>query len=200
MSTLTVSPEWSTPKGALCWTSAETGHWAVISDDQKYRYMLGRVIQERLSARTPRVSVFVMLNPSKADHHVSDPTITRCEDFAERMGSTLLIVVNLFAYRATDMKELERVKDPVGELNDWALDWPRRSALQRKSIPFDFIAAWGSASKLSATFRRNMVFPRHANAFDLFRPMPLMHLGLTAGDEPRHPLYLASTTKPEVWV
>lgn len=55
---------------------------AKISDCGKYRYSLSRRWGEIRAGRPP--IVFVMLNPSTADHTVDDPTIRRCIAFAKR--------------------------------------------------------------------------------------------------------------------
>ncbi len=46
--------------------------------------------------------VWVMLNPSTADHVHDDPTIRRCMGFARAWGYGGIAVVNLYAWRATD--------------------------------------------------------------------------------------------------
>jgi hypothetical protein len=189
------------PQGAVLDVHARTQNWAVFSTDRKYRYMLGRELQDGLPLRPLKIVTFCMLNPSKAEHHKDDPTITRCIDFAERFGATTMIVVNLFAWRSTDPKGLERAADPIGELNDWAIDWPRRSALQRPDRPWEFIAAWGTASALKSDFRMRFFDVQHARVVDRLRPMPLKHLGLTSKFLPKHPLYLPRTTTPSsVWL
>lgn len=62
--------------------------------------------------------VFVMLNPSTADHEVDDATIRRCMTFAIAHGMSAIDVVNLFAFRATDPADLRHAGYPVGEAND----------------------------------------------------------------------------------
>jgi len=76
-------------------------HGAVVSDDGLYRYILTRTWDRSLPAL-----VFCMLNPSTADATVDDPTIRKCIGFAQRLGYGGIIVVNLFAYRATKPREL----------------------------------------------------------------------------------------------
>jgi hypothetical protein len=62
--------------------------------------------------------VFCMLNPSTADASEDDPTIRRGVDFANRFGYGRLVVVNLFALCATDPRQLNMIRDPVGPDND----------------------------------------------------------------------------------
>lgn len=69
---------------------------ATISECGRYRYRLTRRFADGPCA------TFVMLNPSTADETIDDPTIRRCRNFAIREGCGGLVVVNLFAYRATD--------------------------------------------------------------------------------------------------
>ena len=70
---------------------------AVFSDDMVYRYRLWRTWDPDLPT-----CLFIMLNPSTADHEQNDPTIRRCLDFAKQWGYGQLLVGNLFALRATD--------------------------------------------------------------------------------------------------
>ena len=64
---------------------------------------------------------FIGLNPSTADETVNDPTVTRCMGYARRWGYSGMIMLNLFAYRATDPQEMKRQADPVGPANDFHL-------------------------------------------------------------------------------
>ena len=54
-----------------------------------------------------------MLNPSTADDRRDDPTIRRCMAFACAWGYSAL-ERNLFAWRATDPRELLVASDPTG--------------------------------------------------------------------------------------
>ena len=57
---------------------------------------------------------FIMCNPSTADDQRDDATIRRCVGFAKLWGYTRLVVTNLYAFRATDPKDLRALatKDP----------------------------------------------------------------------------------------
>ena len=82
---------------------------AIVSACGKYRYRLSRM----WDSKKPCV-LFIMLNPSTADHEKDDNTIRRCISFAKSWGYGGLYVGNLFPYRATKPEELLTVKDPFG--------------------------------------------------------------------------------------
>src|SRR5207253_9302632 len=95
--------------------SAATPSRAYFSEDGLYRYSLTREIlnpgigcldeDERGGTVT-----FVGLNPSTADATQDDPTIRRCIRFAREWGFDRLKMVNLYAYRATDPRELGKAE------------------------------------------------------------------------------------------
>ena len=145
---------------------------ADLSPDGVYRYRLWR---RRLG--TGPTMLFVALTPSTADATVDDPTLRRCMGFARREGCGAVEIVNLFALRATDPRELSRTShDPVGAGNDAAI----LAAANGASI---IVAAWGS----SIPKRHH---DRAAAVRRLLAGRDLFALGLTAGGFPRHPLYL----------
>jgi len=88
---------------------------ADISPCGRFRYRLAR-----RWAAGPAL-VFIMLNPSKADGDIDDPTVRKCIGFAKRLGYSGVEIVNLFAYRATDPADLKRAGYPVGDENDAAI-------------------------------------------------------------------------------
>lgn len=151
---------------------------AIISPCGKYRYYL----QRPLEGKGRRV-VFVMLNPSTADAERDDPTIRRCLGFARREGASMLQVVNLFAYRATDPLELLKQSDPAGPENGGhlfaACTYP--GAL--------VIAAWGAGGTPEHSIR----FQELARAWGV----SLWCLGRTKDGSPKHPLYVKGTTQLE---
>jgi hypothetical protein len=158
------------PNHRLSMTSA--GMSAVISDCGHYRYALWREIPERLGELRPiGVCLFVMLNPSTADANIDDPTITRCIRFAQRWGYRRLAVGNLYAYRATDPRELGRVEDPVGPDN---YAWLDRLVAEADTL----IVAWGAGGGSAA---------KGAHV-DRLLEADAMCLGTTADRYPKHPL------------
>lgn len=150
--------------------SAITGDLRYLeSDDGRYRYMLTRVLPE-----IGEPLVFCMLNPSTANATQDDPTIRRCVGFALREGAEALIVVNLYARRATKPKDLWAAADPVGCEND---DVIRFLGAGRRVV-----CAWGSNAK-PARVKAVASMLRNQGA-------TLLCLGTTANGSPRHPLYV----------
>jgi hypothetical protein len=151
-----------------------------IFDDKRrvYRYVLWR----RWGSRTSRV-LFVMLNPSTADEHVLDPTVRKCVKWAKQWGFGALDVCNIFAWRATDPKELYHIPDPIGPDND---RWIQTTAMMAAMV----IVAWG---KHGALKRRG-----EEVAQMLAKHNPYC-LGVNADGSPEHPLYIAKATQPIKW-
>lgn len=147
----------------------------------EYRYSLSR----QWDAGAP-YRVYVMLNPSTADAYADDPTIRRCISFAQRDGFGGIMVLNLFAYRATDPRELGRALDPVGPEND---DRLRRVFETQLQLGLPVVAAWGAGAPAA----------RVAAVKALVPGLQWHHLGLTKGGHPKHPLYLAGATAVEEW-
>lgn len=150
---------------------------ATFDPTHTYRYSLWRQWDEQ----RPSVG-FVMLNPSRADALVDDPTIRRCLGFAKAWNYGGLEVVNLFAYRTASPVELRRVSDPVGAENDRYLI----SLAQRVDR---IILAWGNWG----TFQQ-----RDRAVIQLLGTSRLLDcLGLTQMGHPRHPLYLRRGEQPQ---
>lgn len=166
---------------------------AVISECGKYRYQLTR----RISAK-PKICLFIMLNPSTADASEDDPTIRRCMNFARDWDCGELIVVNLFAYRATDPKELRApdTVDPVGPEN---LDWVTR-AINRVTELYQgepagpVVCAWGANGTYMDQDQTMLGWIEGLDSD--FRPVIPMCLKLTKAGHPGHPLYLKKDLKP----
>ena len=67
---------------------------------------------ERL--RSDHMVAFIGLNPSTADEVKNDPTVRRCIIFAKDVGFGGMVMLNAFAYRATDRNEMKRRDGPGG--------------------------------------------------------------------------------------
>lgn len=154
---------------------------AGLSPDGTYRYWLSRTWSEK-----PDVA-WIMLNPSTADAAVDDATIRRCQGFARSWGYGGIIVVSLFALRATSPKALQAHPDPVGPANDDVL----RRVFETTASGI-IVAAWGTHGKL-----RN----RDAVAVGIAgqQERSLHCLALTKHGKPQHPLYVPGDTQPMIY-
>ena len=156
-----------------------TDRYATFSEDGRHRYTLTRILGR---GGTGHGLLFVMLNPSIADSAVDDPTVRRCVGFARSWGYDVLELVNLFAWIATDPKDLMRVSDPVGPDNDLTI----LAATRRADL---VVCAWGAHR---AARRRSM----HVVGTLRESGTRLTCLGKTKSGAPRHPLYVPGSTLP----
>ena len=154
---------------------------ALYSDDEAYRYDLTRV----WDAGGTRVN-FVMLNPSTATEARNDPTVERCERRARALGHGAMRVTNIFAYRATDPREMRAHPEPVGRPENDA-------AIAEAAAWADMVVcAWGT---------HGAHLGRGAEVAALLRAggRRLWTLGLSKAGHPKHPLYIAYETRPAPW-
>lgn len=168
----------SDPTEAPLGVPLEAGGNAGLSADGRYRWWLTR--WWRPVAQPSERCCWVMLNPSTADASVDDPTIRRCIGFSKAWGFNGLVVVNLFALRATDPRELAKAHAPVGHMNlDYIEDWITSSGT--------VVAAWGGSYPNA--------YARHIREVaDLLREHKALCLGKIGSGEPRHPLYVKGDT------
>ena len=162
---------------------------AVLSDCGRYRYRLTRV----WDLGRP-LMIWIMLNPSTADASQDDATIRRCTGFAWSWGHGGIVVLNLFALRATDPGELLTHPSPVaepgpvpghaGNRNDFEIT-SFASARDRRVV-----AAWGC----HGTF-----MGRDREVLALLGNRPIECLGLTKEGHPRHPVRLRGDLRPVPW-
>lgn len=145
---------------------------AKISKCRRYRYALWR-----WWADGPQV-LFLMFNPSTADHRRDDPTLKRCIRFARVWHFGRLAVANLFAYRTPSPHVLTQAKAPVGRYN---ARWIRHLVNESQLV----IVAWGNGG----SFRR-----RDKTVMGLLTAAKC--LGITKKRAPRHPLYVPIGTLP----
>lgn len=135
------------------------------------------------------VVAIIGVNPSTADASKDDPTIRKDIGFATRLGWSRIIKANLCGYRATDVRELAAVADPVGPDTDLHL-------LQIMTEADVIVAAWGPTAKLPARLRR-----RYLEIVDMAEAVdkPLYCFGTAKDGQPRHTLMLAYTTPLVLW-
>jgi hypothetical protein len=153
---------------------------AIYSNCEQYRYALTRTWDE-----TGKRVLFVMLNPSTATEVQNDPTVERCERRARALGFGAFRVCNIFAYRATDPRDMRAQDDPNGPENDAAImdaaDWADT-----------IVCAWGTHGEHRARGPEMETLLRQ-------QPVPLTHLGLSKAGHPKHPLYISYSVHPVEW-
>jgi hypothetical protein len=149
---------------------------AIFDDSRTWRYGLGRYWDHGEGAL-----MVIGLNPSTADETIEDPTVRRCIDFAEMWGFERLTMTSIFAYRATDPRDMMRANhdgvDVIGPRNDEML------VLSAKNSDL-VLAAWGN---------HGMFLGRDQQVRKLLIDVPLFCLGTTKIGQPLHPLYLRKT-------
>lgn len=151
----------------------------------------GFVVSDLLSDFYPNEKrppiAFCLLNPSTADETKDDPTVARCRRFAVAWGFGDIIVLNAFAYRATDPKDMKAHAEPVGEENDETIiktvDWVLSQDGQ-------LVCGWGNhGSHLDRSTKiRRLLEPYQPTA-------RVMGFPLTKSGEPGHPLYLRNSVE-----
>lgn len=158
-----------------------TASVALYSDCEAYRYALTRTWADAGS----RI-LFIMLNPSTATEVQNDPTVERCERRARVLGFAAFTVTNIFAYRATDPRDMRKAVDPVGPQNDAAI-------LDATKTADKIICAWGTHGEY---------LNRGADIEGLLRVQSknLYHLGLSKAGHPKHPLYIGYAVQPRIWM
>jgi hypothetical protein len=152
---------------------------AVFSDDHAYRYQLTRTWDTIL----PTIC-WDMLNPSKASAMINDPTLLRVVKFSQRWGYGRCILINAFAYCASDPRELRTADDPIGP--DW-VNW--------------FYAALDASSTVMAAWGNNVPTRYGAHIYRMKRILwhyPNIYcLGRTKSGEPIHPLARGKCRVPD---
>ena len=152
-----------------------------------YRYSLSRQWGDEKPA------IFIMLNPSTADAYEDDPTIRKCVRFAKRWQCGGLVVVNLFAHRATATTDLFQADQPIGPDNRCHI----AHAVRMNGFA---VCAWGEHDKLEKKFRNQIRDQGNiitAYIKDIAPTLQLKSLGLLSKKycHPKHPLYLPIDTK-----
>lgn len=146
---------------------------AVISECGSYRTELRRVWNRDLP-----LLVVCMLNPSTADHQKNDPTIVTLIHFAKLWGYGGLLIVNLFAFRASEPAAMMKASEPFGPNGATlasAMDYARANGGR-------LLAAWGNHGD---HHDRAEWFSNRA--LQIYR-LTLICLGTTKGWKPKHPM------------
>jgi len=157
---------------------------AILSPCSLYRYRLDRTV-----GMVGPVFAFFGVNPSTADATADDATVRKWIGFTKTWGGSRFIVGNVFAYRATDVRELATVDDPFGpDIGDHTTDIIAEADI--------LVPCWGNSGKVP---------PKLQFAFDVLMDAlvssgkPVQTFGLTASGDPKHPLMLGYSTPLAPW-
>ncbi len=154
---------------------------ALFSPCRRYRYWLTRTWD--LSRPT---IVVIGLNPSKADLERDDNTVRKCQVFARNLEYGRLLMLNLYAYVATDPDDMWRAhKTGIDITGGVANTFP---ALQtyREAFHVDCtVAAWGKAGARSDDAGRQLV--------------NMLCFGTNKDGTPKHPGRISYSEKLRPW-
>lgn len=162
----------------------EQEEWgALFSTDpkRKWRYALWRVWEP-----DKPLYIALMLNPSTADHLTNDPTVEGICSRARKGRYGGVIVINAFAYRATEPADMKKADNPIGEHNDLVIS---HVIAEKDSF---LLCAWGIHITHQDRGEQVQCLIRSNNA----RPH---YLRLTGSGEPGHPLYIPRNIAPSAW-
>lgn len=153
---------------------------AILSECGKYRYRLDR----QCGMLDGPVYAFFGVNPSTADAALDDATVRKWSGFVKRWGGSRYIVGNVFAYRATDVRELARCADPVGRDN---LAYLTMICAEADIL----VPCWGNETKVPKALRHHFRI-----TMDALRGLakPVKTFGLSKDGDPLHPLMLGYNT------
>ena len=147
---------------------------AKLSRNEVYRYRLWR-----RWGNGDHIT-FIGLNPSTADATFDDHTIRKCMGFARRLGCDGVEMLNLFALRERQPRQMKAHRSPIGPRND---DYLVQYAKEAKRV----VACWGvHGAHLDRADQVMKLLAEHG--------VELFCFGLTQKGFPRHPLNLAYST------
>lgn len=153
---------------------------AVFSACNLYRYKLWR---EWCSDLEPMV--WCCQNPSTADENDDDPSVRKMMGFARANGCGGIVLYNIFAYRATDERELFKVADPIGPESlshfDGLLKYLRETPKAK------LVVGWGNQL---VTKRHSLMRMAYRNIGLKLAGAGALCLGTTKSGDPKHPLFV----------
>ena len=154
---------------------------AWLSECNKYRYTLTRTWND-----CGLLYAYFGINPSTADANIDDATVKRWIGFTGRNRGKGFVVGNVFAYRATNVKELADVYDPVGGNSNYT---------HLKNIISDadvLVPCWGNTKKVPERLRGEI---ESLKDIILDSNKPVKVFGWTKSNDPKHPLMLPYSTQ-----
>ena len=175
---------------------------AEFSPCRKYRYTLTRAwrtgpvgLFAKEGTCQDKILAVIGLNPSTATAEEDDPTIRRCVGYAKWWGCSSYLMLNMFAFRATDPAVMKAEDDPVGSMNEHTI---RRMiwTLEPQDI---LLCAWGKHGTHRQHDRTIMAIIHEVIAEKENSISSPMCLGTNKDGTPKHPLYLRKDALPKVY-
>jgi hypothetical protein len=157
---------------------------AIFSECGSYRYRL-----ERAGLPTGIVYGYIGVNGSTAGAVKNDHTVTKWHGFTLLNKGSRMIVGNLFAYCATDVRELAMAIDPIGPENDIHL-------AQIIADADVLVPSWGPRAKVPKRLRYRY---DEVEAMLVASGKPMKCFGLSQSGDPLHPLMLGYNTALVEW-
>lgn len=161
----------------------QPGSWAIFDRSRLHRFALAKDWQSRGDG-TMGWCMWLMMNPSTADHMQLDPTLTRCEGYSRRWGYGGMLIANVCSWRCP-------VPEALARAEAWHLHEANQIAIRALADMADIIVCgWGScrhvrphrlpdlsahAAKLRALKTNRDGHPTHP--LYLRRDLELMHFG-----------------------
>ena len=157
---------------ALEGTEQEHIREATYSNCRKYRYGL-KIVWDK----SKPIMVYCCLNPSTATEMQNDPTIERLERRARQKDFGGMWMLNIFAYRATEPKDMKSQENPVGTLNDDYISYVVSETGAKK-----IHCGWGN---------HGLHLDRQKQITELFNQLGVSGLAIKINKNgtPAHPLY-----------
>ncbi|MBV8211742.1 MAG: DUF1643 domain-containing protein [Verrucomicrobia bacterium] len=160
--------------------NSERAHY---SNTQALRKPACQYSRTRTTTRTRTITkriAWIGLNPSRADEDTLDQTMAAVCRYSRKWGFTEVVMLNLFAFRATDPRNMKQAADPIGPDND-------RHLLTEVSNVDRVMACWGDHGKFLG---------RDRQVSDLLGVSFQCLLRNRTG-APHHPLYLKPRIRPQ---
>mgnify|MGYP000558692584 CR=1 FL=1 len=161
-------------------TPSDLPRQAILSECGKYRYRLDRSIMSPIGYK---IFGYFGINPSTADAEIDDATVRKWRGFTSRNGGCRFVVGNVFAYRATDVRQLKIAEIDVIE---------NRQFLSEIIDECDvLVPCWGNEDKAPKTLRFELIELKSRLARC---GKPVLCFGRTQNGSPKHPLMLGYST------
>lgn len=147
---------------------------AVISDCLLYRYEARRIWDT-----TKPILVVCMLNPSRADASINDPTVLALIHFGKLWGYGGLLIVNLYAFRASKPQEMfAQGRKAFGPDNE---NYIKAAIEYAAANGGKMLVAWGNDGHVGGYYTYVALLAQE-------KKVDLVCLGKTNSGQPKHPM------------